>query len=185
MIALLLFVTSCIASLRYMPGRKIFITTVSIGTCDQFTDMHRLFDVSGEINASKSKGLKGQSGVDKIEGTFYCRSATAEVRECLSAWNEIEHYDYNLVETRQGLGAPGGWRTVAKHIMSLSEDDDLVSLFFFEGTHFFVVIDLTFIAHFQRNILLILCACHTKNVAWITVHATYNSWMKSTFYLGL
>jgi hypothetical protein len=46
--------------------------TVQIGTTEQFTDLHRAYDVRFILNGVRSKGMEQQAGIKHLTGFFKC-----------------------------------------------------------------------------------------------------------------
>jgi hypothetical protein len=125
----------------YVPSSAIQVMTVAIGTTEQYTDLHRQFDMreilnhdttpysSTDIQAARSaKQLQNQRGIKQLTGTFYCMKPIADVKDVYDSWNSTPGVNIKFQLTK-GLTVPGGIPTVTKYFST--SRDLLMSL----GTH--------------------------------------------------
>lgn len=101
--------------------------TIAIGTCEQYTDMHRAVDYRSEFNHGLTKQIRMQAGIKKINGTFYAQAIPAGAQAVIDDWNSDAQNDIAIVtHVTNRLGVPGGWATVARYVSENLDDNDLL-----------------------------------------------------------
>jgi hypothetical protein len=97
---------------------------VAVGSCDQFVELHQMYDIRANINGFsghlKSKST-GQDNVKRHASHFYCLKSSSKIKSIASAWNQDKAYFVDVVETVQAT-CGGGWAAVSKFVESLGDD---------------------------------------------------------------
>ena len=94
--------------------------TIAVGTCDQFIQLHRTYDIRHLLNADQTVQTRKQYGIQALDGWIVCQKAPTAVKDAISSWNgeswcNIRQFDCDF-------NTPGGWRSVAKYAKRQNKD---------------------------------------------------------------
>lgn len=103
----------------FMVGNVRYLT-VAVGTCDQFIELHRTYDIRTLLNGKQTTQTKKQYGIQALEGWMVCQKTPTSVKDVTASWNSESWCNVAVIDSP--FLAPGGWRSVAKYAKKEGQD---------------------------------------------------------------
>jgi hypothetical protein len=111
---------------EYHPAAKFQFMTVSIGSTEQYVNLHKLYDTRAVMNAGRTTQTKHQVGIKSVVGTLYCMKDVAPIKTIFADWNTAEECNMQFIKV-PGLSVAGGWSTVARFVRDTAAKEVLMS----------------------------------------------------------